>query len=56
VVYIDGPIHDYPERQQRDAARQERLEDLGYTVLRFGHQGDWAATIARYPHIFGRRG
>jgi ATP-dependent helicase YprA (DUF1998 family) len=56
AVYVDGPIHDYPERQQRDAAQQERLEDLGYTVIRFGRRDDWAATIARYPHIFGRRG
>ncbi len=31
----------------------ERLEDLSYTVIRFGHQDDWAAIIARYPSIFG---
>ena len=56
AVYVDGPIHDYPERQGRDAVQQDRLEDLGYTVIRFGHLDDWAATVARYPHIFWRRG
>ncbi len=56
AIYVDGPIHDYPDRQKRDAAQQERLEDLGYTVIRFGHRDDWAATVARYPHIFWRRG
>ena len=56
AVYVDGPIHDYPDRQGRDVVQQDRLEDLGYTVIRFGHLDDWAETIARYPHIFGRRG
>ncbi len=55
AIYIDGPYHDFPERQARDAAAQECLEDLGYLVIRFGHQGDWDAIIARYPNIFGRR-
>jgi len=56
VIYIDGPIHDYPERHQRDTVQQELLEDLGYSVIRFGHQDDWAGIVARYPHIFWRRG
>ncbi len=55
VIYIDGPVHDYPERQVRDAAQQERLEDLGLTVIRFGHRDDWAAIVARHPNIFGSR-
>jgi len=55
AIYIDGHYHDYPERQQRDAASTECLEDLGYIVIRFGHQEDWAAKLARYPHIFGRQ-
>jgi len=29
AVYVDGPIHDYPDRQGRDGVTQERLEDLG---------------------------
>ena len=55
VIYIDGPLHAYPERHRRDLEVTERLEDLGYTVIRFGHQDDWAAIIARYPSIFGGR-
>jgi very-short-patch-repair endonuclease len=55
AIYIDGPIHDYPERHARDRDQQERLEDLGYTVIRFGYRDDWPAILARYPHIFGRR-
>jgi very-short-patch-repair endonuclease len=53
VIYIDGPVHEYPERQQRDVALTERLEDLGLTVIRFGRRDEWAATIDRYPNIFG---
>ncbi|HLG64836.1 MAG TPA: DEAD/DEAH box helicase [Ktedonosporobacter sp.] len=55
AIYIDGPYHDFPERQARDAAAKECLEDLGYLVIRFGHQDDWDAIIASYPNIFGRR-
>jgi very-short-patch-repair endonuclease len=33
VIEIDGPIHD--DSQARDAARTERLEAMGLTVLRF---------------------
>jgi len=53
AIYIDGPVHAYPERQARDAAQTECLEDEGYLVLRFGVQDDWAALLTRYPHIFG---
>ncbi len=53
VVYIDGPVHAYPDRHRRDIEVTERLEDLSYTVIRFGHQDDWAAILARYPSIFG---
>jgi ATP-dependent helicase YprA (DUF1998 family)/very-short-patch-repair endonuclease len=55
VIYVDGSPHDFPERAQRDATQTECMEDAGYTVIRFHHQDDWAATIARYPHIFGRQ-
>jgi len=54
AVYIDGPHHQYPERQMRDAAQQECLEDQGYMVIRFGVADDWSATLAHYPNIFGR--
>jgi len=53
AVYIDGPIHDYPERQERDKTQTECMEDLGYTVIRFNHEEDWGDIISKYPNIFG---
>jgi very-short-patch-repair endonuclease len=54
AIYVDGPAHEYPERQQRDVAQAECLEDAGYTVIRFGYRDDWGSIIARHPNIFGR--
>ncbi len=53
AVYIDGPPHDFPERQQRDADQTGALEDFGWTVVRFHHQDDWQAIINRNPGLFG---
>lgn len=53
AIYIDGPPHDYPERQKRDIQQTEALEDLGYIVLHFHHEDDWGAIITKYPNIFG---
>jgi len=53
AIYIDGPHHDYPERQQRDAAQAVAMEDLGYMVIRFGHQDDWKEIVNEYPYVFG---
>ena len=53
VIYVDGPAHQYPERQQRDRQQEEDLQDLGYAVIRFGHRDDWASIFAQYPNIFG---
>jgi hypothetical protein len=55
AIYIDGPHHDYPERQNRDAAKTEAMEDLGYMAIRFGHQDDWNEMINQYPYISGAR-
>lgn len=52
AIYVDGHYHDYPERQQRDVAVKDCLEDRGYIVVRFGQKDDRAARIAEYPHIF----
>jgi very-short-patch-repair endonuclease len=35
VIEIDGDVHDKTVSVQRDAKRDERLKELGYTVLRF---------------------
>lgn len=53
VVYVDGPPHDHPDRQKRDAAQQEAMEDLGFEVIRFHHEDDWESVRAKYPHVFG---
>jgi very-short-patch-repair endonuclease len=53
VIYVDGPIHDYPERAERDARQRESLEDFGYTVIVFRHQDDWREIVSRFPGIFG---
>ncbi|RJQ26589.1 DEAD/DEAH box helicase [Candidatus Parcubacteria bacterium] len=55
AVYIDGPPHDYPDRQERDAAQTESMEDRGYTVVRFNYQENWDEIIDKYPYIFGRK-
>lgn len=52
VVYIDGPPHDFPERQARDRAQEIALEDLGWTVVRFHRQDNWAACVNEYPTVF----
>jgi len=50
---VDGPVHDFPDRQVRDKAKTTQLDDLDYTVLRFGHQDDWLLITQRFPHVFG---
>lgn len=35
IIEIDGGYHDTEEQQEKDAIRQQWLEQNGYTVLRF---------------------
>ena len=35
VIEVDGPLHDEPEAQARDAERTAWLESQGYRVIRF---------------------
>ena len=53
VIYVDGPPHDFPDRQARDAVKQAAMEDLGYIVLRFRHDADWEPLLKKYPSVFG---
>lgn len=53
AIYVDGPHHQYPERQARDSAQAECMEDIGYSVIRFGLLDDWEQVIKKYPHVFG---
>jgi very-short-patch-repair endonuclease len=53
MVYVDGPVHDFPDRQLRDSEKTTLLDDMDYTVLRFHHQDDWLSLTKRFPHVFG---
>jgi len=53
AIYVDGPHHEYPEREKRDAEKTAAMEDLGYTVLRFHYEADWDGIIKKYPSVFG---
>jgi very-short-patch-repair endonuclease len=53
AIYVDGPIHKYPDRRKRDEKQIECMEDHGYTVIRFGSDDDWDSEINKYPNIFG---
>jgi len=53
VIYVEGPLHALPDLAVRDAAQETALEDLGYVVIRFGHNEDWESTVRRFPWIFG---
>jgi len=55
MVYIDGPIHDFPDRQRRDAEKTMLLDDMDYTVLRFSHQDSWLEITSQFPNVFGVR-
>lgn len=54
AIYVDGPVHKYPDRQERDKAAVECMEDMGFTVLRFASEDEWDDMIATYASLFGR--
>lgn len=53
AIYIDGYHHLFEDRRKRDSEQQDCLEDLGYTVIRFGLFEEWSKIAARYPNLFG---
>ncbi len=54
VVFIDGPVHDYPNIAERDTTVRASLEDAGYLVIAFGQdEATWDRTLAAYPSVFG---
>lgn len=54
AIYVDGPYHDFSDRQKRDADQTECMEDHSYTVIRFGYEDNWEDIISKYPYIFGK--
>ena len=54
LVYIDGPHHDGKRRRRMDRELTRRLEDAGYTVLRFGtDRTAWERVVRDYAWVFG---
>lgn len=55
LIYVDGPHHQNDEQKRLDLTIAERLEDAGYTVIRFASdQRTWPAIFARFPDVFGK--
>ena len=53
AVYVDGPPHDYPARQMRDADQDMALLGKGWIVQRFHHEADWTKLFNAFPGIYG---
>jgi superfamily II DNA/RNA helicase len=54
AVFIDGPVHNRPDKSADDAQVQERLLEAGYGYVRFGDGTNWLATIRKHADIFGK--
>lgn len=52
-IYVDGPVHDDPDRQARDAIIRDRLERAGFCVVRVADPSGWPGTLAEYAFVFG---
>ncbi|GIX15834.1 MAG: RNA helicase [Rhodothalassiaceae bacterium] len=54
LIYIDGPHHEGNAQKKLDAAITARLEDAGFTVIRFPiDKSAWPAILAQYAWVFG---
>ena len=54
LVYIDGPHHEGNAQKTLDAAISSRLENAGFTVIRFKtDKGGWPETVAQHAWVFG---
>jgi very-short-patch-repair endonuclease len=54
LVYIDGPHHEGSAQRALDAAITSRLEDAGFTVIRFTtEKSAWPEIVAQHAWVFG---
>ena len=53
AVFVDGPHHDAAEQQVRDLAAGDRLEDLGWSVIRVSYDDEWDDIARRHAWLFG---
>ncbi len=56
AVFVDGPQHDAPTRQQHDVAERGELRERGYRVVVLRYDEPWVDQFQRYPEVFGRPG
>lgn len=55
AVFVDGLVHLYVDVAVRDEQATRRLEDAGYTVIRFlDDEPKWLEIVMKWPSIFGR--
>ena len=52
-IFIDGPAHDSPAKQNRAAEQRAELEDMGYQVVVIRHSKDFGQQVAAFPSVFG---
>ncbi len=52
-VYVDGPIHEFPDRQARDQLIRDQLERTGFNVVRVGDDTTWTSLVTEYGFVFG---
>jgi ATP-dependent helicase YprA (DUF1998 family)/very-short-patch-repair endonuclease len=55
AVYIDGIHHKYEDIVSHDRQVTRCLEDIGYTVVRFGLDTSWDEIVARHGWLFGEK-
>ncbi len=54
LIYIDGPHHRAQRRVSEDAEVTRRLEEAGYTVVRFSENStSWNPVVKQYGWVFG---
>ncbi len=53
AVFIDGPVHERPDKADADAAAERRLIEAGYGVVRFAHDEDWMVKLREWAGVFG---
>lgn len=55
AVFVDGPVHQYPDVAARDHQAERRLENAGWTVVRFNSNKEtWEGVLQQWPDVFGR--
>jgi hypothetical protein len=52
-VYVDGPIHEFPDRAVRDKGIRDDLTRFGCTVVTVQDEQSWAAVLDEYPWVIG---